>query len=351
MFLHNQWYVAAWSHEVGRTPLARRIADVPVVLWRTAAGRVVVFADRCPHRLAPLSRGKLVGDALQCGYHGISFDADGLCRHVPGQAAPPPGARVRTYAVEERWGWIWLWLGTAAPDPALLPDFHWMAEPGWAPIGGLLHVKAHYQLLVDNLLDLSHEAFLHAATIGNSAVADVPARTEMAGERVRVTRFMRGCAPPPLFVKARGFTGSIDRLQDISFTPPCYVTIEVCATPAGTNDRTAALEWYVLNALTPETECTTHYFWGLPRHFAPDDRAMDAMLERAIVKTFTEDQEMLEAQQRVLEEHTLDDRTLLADCDAGPSRARSIVAKLLRAEAAAEQGTTVRAQPVPVSRA
>jgi phenylpropionate dioxygenase-like ring-hydroxylating dioxygenase large terminal subunit len=333
MFLRNQWYIAGWSNEIGRKPLARRIAGEPVVLWRTEAGKAVAFEDRCPHRLAPLSLGQIIGDTLQCGYHGARFDASGACVHVPGQDDAPKGSGVRAYRLEEKWGWVWLWLGEARrADTALIPDFHWQSEPGWAPIGGTLNFKAHYQLLVDNLLDLSHEAFLHQATIGNRAVADVPAEMTSEGDHVRVTRLMRDVPAPPLFVRARGFKTNIDRLQDITFTPPCYITINVRATPAGSNDLSQALEWRVLNALVPETERTTHYFWGLPRRFSQDDREMDTMLEGAIVKTFREDQAMLEAQQQVLEERSLDTRTLATKVDAGPSRARSIIARLARSE-------------------
>jgi len=333
MFLRNQWYLAAWSNEVGRTPLARRIAGEPVVFWRTQTGKPAAFEDRCPHRLAPLSKGQVVGDALQCGYHGVRFDAAGICVHVPGQDEIPARGHVRAYRLEERWGWVWLWLGEPdRADPQRIPDFHWQAEPGWAPIGGTLHFKAHYQLLLDNLLDLSHEAFLHQNTIGNRAVADVPAEMSSEGDSVRVTRLMRDVPAPPLFVRARGFKTNIDRLQDISFAPPCYITINVRATPVGSNDPSQALEWRVLNALVPETERTTHYFWGLPRRFSVDDRDMDGMLDAAIVRTFREDQAMLEAQQEVMEERSLDTRTLATQVDAGPSRARSIIARLAREE-------------------
>ena len=334
MFLRNQWYVAAWSHEVGRAPLGRRIAGEPIVLYRTTGGLAVAFEDRCPHRLAPLSLGTVVGDALRCGYHGASFGPDGVCTHVPGNPLPK-GAQVRAYPLVEKWGWAWLWPGDPArADEALLPDFHWQSEPGWAPIGGTLNFKAHYQLLIDNLLDLSHEAFLHINTIGNAAVAEVPAHATSEGNHVRVTRRMADCPPPPLFVKARGFTTNIDRLQEILFTPPCYITITVRATPAGTNDLGQALQWQVLNALTPETESSTHYFWGLPRQFLQDDREVDRMLDTAIVKTFNEDRAMLEAQQLVLAERALDTRTLATHADAGPSRARSIIARLMRDEGA-----------------
>ncbi len=335
MFLKNQWYVAAWSREIGRDILARQIAGEPVVLYRTQDGRAVAFQDLCPHRLAPLSLGQIVGDDLRCGYHGASFGPDGTCTHLPGNPLPK-GARVRTYPLIEKWGWAWIWPGNPArADESLLPDFHWQYEPGWAPIGGTLNFKAHYQLLLDNLLDLSHEAFLHINTIGNAAVAEVPAHASQEGNHVRVTRVMPDCAPPPLFVKARGFTTNIDRYQDILFSPPCYITIAVRAMPAGSNGMTQAMQWQVLNALTPETERSTHYFWGMPRHFLIENRDVDTMLETAIVRTFNEDRAMLEAQQLVLEKRSLDERTLLTHADVGPSRARSVIARLQREEQAA----------------
>lgn len=343
MFLKNQWYVAAWSTEIGRTPLARRIAGVPVVLFRDGAGRAAALEDRCPHRLAPLSLGKLVDDGLQCGYHGATFDASGRCVRVPGNPLPKNGD-AHAFPLIEKWGWAWIWLGEPdRADERSLPDFHWQSEPGWAPIGGTLHFKAHYQLLIDNLLDLSHEAFLHLATIGNGAVAEVPAETTARGNKVWVKRFMTDCAPPPLFVRARGFTGNIDRLQDIEFTPPCYVNITVRATPTGTTGSSGALQWQVLNALVPETERTSHYFWGMPRQFLVDDREVDAMLKDAIVRTFNEDKDMLEAQQVVLDECSLNDRTLLTLADAGPTRARGVVSRLIREERGAGADTDLHA--------
>src|SRR3954453_5345886 len=73
----NAWYAAAWDHEVGRNLLAKTIAGKPIVLYRTTGGRRVPLADACWHRLSPLSMGKLYGEEeIQCGYHGICYDAD-----------------------------------------------------------------------------------------------------------------------------------------------------------------------------------------------------------------------------------------------------------------------------------
>jgi len=230
-----------------------------------------------------------------------------------------------------------VWLGEQSrADEALLPQaFRWQAEPGWCPMQDYIHLNAHYQLLVDNLLDLSHEAFLHKNTIGNAAVAETPATTRIKGDLVEVVRTMPNCPPPKLFVRAAGFTTNIDRYQGFHFIPPCFVIIEVRAVATGTDDRKNGLAWWVLNALTPETGRSTHYFWGLPRAFKQNDAEMTELLRGAITRTFEEDRDMLEAQQRVLERVPLEARTVYTASDQAPGRARSIVAGMLAREAAA----------------
>src|SRR5688572_13476764 len=106
----NCWYIAAWSHEVGRSIFARTIFGERIAMFRTQAGGVAALAGVCPHRLFPFEHGALVGDAVQCGYHGLQFDSTGACIAAPGQAEPPKG-RVRTYPVVERWKWVWIWMG------------------------------------------------------------------------------------------------------------------------------------------------------------------------------------------------------------------------------------------------
>ena len=168
MFLKNFWYVAATEDEVGRTPLGREICGEPVALWRQEDGTAVAISDRCPHRRYALSKGELVGDDIQCGYHGLRFDGQGACTHVPGQDNIPPRLKGRCYPVVERHKWVFIWMGDIEDaDPDLIPDYHWNDAEGWEPVFGTMKFAAHYQLLVDNLLDLTHETFLHAKTIGN----------------------------------------------------------------------------------------------------------------------------------------------------------------------------------------
>ena len=235
MFLTDYWYVAAVSDEIGETPLARTLLDEPVVLYRTPDGGIAALEDRCCHRHLPLSLGKVVGEGLQCGYHGLVYDAEGVCIRVPGQTAVPPGARVRAYPVVERWGWVWIWMGDPGQaDESRIEDFHWLDDPGWRAAGCRIPMECDYRLGIDNLLDLSHLTYVHATTLGNAAVAEqAEVRTERHGAGVRVTRWMIDVPAPPMYRKLVDFGVNIDRWQIIDFSPPCFVTLDLGGAPTG----------------------------------------------------------------------------------------------------------------------
>jgi phenylpropionate dioxygenase-like ring-hydroxylating dioxygenase large terminal subunit len=304
MFLRNFWYVAAYDHEIGREPLGRVILGEPIVFFRTEDGAPVAFEDRCAHRHLPLSMGKLVGDTLQCRYHGLRYDASGACVKVPGQDTIPPAARVKTYPVVERYRWLWIWMGDPAlADPAGITDFHWLDDPFWGAKGQYLHVKANWQLIVDNLLDLTHLAFVHETTIGNAAlVENAKVKVERAANNVVVTRWIIDAPPPPTFVKAGGFTANVDRWQIIDFVPPAFLRLDVGGSPTGTGApqgrRAGGINMRNLNAITPETETTSHYFWGQAHDWDIHNRATTDMLVEQIATAFLEDVAVLEAQQR-----------------------------------------------------
>ena len=170
-FLRNQWYTAATSAEIGATPLARTICNEPLVIFRGLDGDVAALTDRCPHRKAPLSSGEVVGNDIQCGYHGIRFAADGACTHVPGNAPIGRNFRARCFPAREIHGLIFVWLGEPSlADPALIPDFSENVKPGWTGVHGTLYVKGNYQLLIDNILDLTHVVFVHKTTLAGGGV-------------------------------------------------------------------------------------------------------------------------------------------------------------------------------------
>jgi len=177
MLFRNCWYMIAWSSEIGRAPRRRLIMNEPVALYRCEAGKAVALEDRCPHRNYPLSRGTLVGDNVQCGYHGLIVGTDGTCVHAPGQDRAPSTIQVKAYPLHEADGIVWIWMGIAKPDPALLPDLSWLHEDGWTPwIDGYIHLKCQHQLLTENLLDISHLAHVHKSTMGSDP--EIIARAE-----------------------------------------------------------------------------------------------------------------------------------------------------------------------------
>jgi len=337
MWLHNCWQVIAFTREISRAPLARTICGEEVVLFRTQAGEAVALADRCPHRFVPLSLGRMVGDEIQCGYHGLCFDRDGQCVRVPGQDQVPPRARVRKYPLVERHALAWIWLGEPArADPDRVPDFHWMDDPRWKVVADYHHFGASYQLVNDNLLDLSHESFVHEETIGNESVAESPASVTLAGDTVRVHRDMLNIEAPPFYKRTTGFTGRINRWHTNSFTPPGFHVIENGSMPADARDKSQALERKVLNLITPETATSSHYFWGIVRQFRMDDQALDDIIREGIVRTFDQDKAVLEAQQRALGPDP-DNVTfpVAIRVDAGPIQGRKLLAAMIAREAAA----------------
>jgi len=341
MFLRNGWYAAVWSSELAGGPLARTFLDEPVALFRCASGRVAAFEDRCCHRAAPLSRGAVEGDALRCGYHGLKFDPDGRCIEVPIQTNVPPGARVRTYPVCEKWNVVWIWMGDPArADPATVPDLPWLASADWTLTPGYIHVGSNAQLLIDNLLDFTHVAYLHSRTIaGDPKEATTPTRTERLQNGIRTGRWMLDVNPPPLFAAAGGFNGPVDRWQWATWLAPSTVYIDVGCARAGTGapegDRSQGISIWSTHLVTPETETSCHYNFGFARNFRLDDSAMSRLLFEGSRDTFLEDKVMLEAQQRNLRGGALDGLIDVAT-DAAQLQVRRILDDLIRADAAGE---------------
>ena len=335
-FAQNQWYVAAWSREVGRAPLARMMCGEPVVLYRREDGVAVALEDACPHRLLPLSMGMVEGDAIRCRYHALLLDSDGKCLEMPGGDAPNRAVCARAYPVVERYQFVWVWIGDAErADPSLLPDL-WMNEhEDWRVGGGTYEVACDYRLVIDNLMDLSHEATVHASSIGQMELHDYPIDTRVLPDRVVSSRWMPGIMPPPLYRALLGdYDGPVDRWQIINYLPPSGVVIDVGVSRVERGqtleDHMAADVWsFVLDFITPATERTCTYFWGSARNFGIHDDAVFDHMTAQQGKVFLEDIEVLEAQQRNID--LLPDRKLRAyGVDAGGVRARLMLDRLVQ---------------------
>jgi len=308
-------------------------------MYRTEAGAVVALRDQCPHRKLPLSRGRLCGDEIECGYHGMRFGIDGRCTRIPGQDHIPGGAKVRSYPVVEAMQMVWIWLG----DPVLAdPDkrFHLSAydEPTRTVAIGKHHlVKCHYQLLTDNLTDPAHVTFVHPSTLGSEAQADIPVDVEEDGETVIVSRWTPDSPPAPIFHALAGMTGHVDRWQYYYFHCPSICIVDVGSAPVGTvdpdssRDRPPAVQMYSCIFLTPETESTTHYFYWQSRNFARGDETVNAKVVEQLEIAFEEDFVVLESQQQSLERFPASDDVKLA-IDSAPTRQRRIVERMLAEE-------------------
>jgi phenylpropionate dioxygenase-like ring-hydroxylating dioxygenase large terminal subunit len=340
MWLDRAWQVAAYSAEVDRTLLARRLLDRPVVLYRTASGRAVALEDRCAHRQVPLSLGTLEGDDVRCGYHGMCYRPDGVCRDVPGQGTIPARAHVASYPLVERDGLIWICLDPE-PRTAAPPDPAWLRDPLWTTVRGYHHIAADAMLVIDNLLDLSHETFVHPDTIGNAAIATFPVTAEIVdGAFVRVHRDMPDITPPPLYVEHRGGRPqNIDRWHTTTYVPPGYLFIENGSRPAGSTDARDVQQRRIINFVTPETATTSHYFWCVARNYALEDADLSASLLAAVQFTFDQDKVLLEAQQRSLDgPDPLTNVTIKVD--AGPILGRRLLTMLA-------QSTPASTMPAP----
>lgn len=337
----NTWYVAATAAEVTDKPLGRQICGERMVLYRAQEGRIAAVEDFCPHRGAPLSLGRVCEGKLVCGYHGLEMGCDGKTIAMPGQRVRGFPA-IKSYAVQERYGFIWVWPGEQQlADADLIPVLKWHGDPEWAYGGGLFHIKADYRLMIDNLMDLTHETYVHASSIGQAEIDETPCKTETRGdEEVITSRFMHDIPAPPFWKMALRSNGladdvNVDRWQICRFTPPSHVMIEVGVAHAGKGgyeaDDAHKVYSVVVDFITPETDGSMWYFWGMARKFNPGDAAVTDLIREGQHKIFSEDLEMLELQQRNLADHP--ERQLLKlNIDAGGVQSRRIIERLVAQE-------------------
>jgi phenylpropionate dioxygenase-like ring-hydroxylating dioxygenase large terminal subunit len=344
----NAWYAAAWDHEVGRNLLAKTIAGRPIVFYRTISGRAVALADACWHRLAPLSMGKLRGDdEIMCGYHGICYDADGRATFMPAQDTINPSATVHSYSVVERYRYVWVWPGDPAlADPDLVPDLHYNDHPDWAGDGKTIHVNCSYQLIVDNLMDLTHEQFVHGSSIGHDSLSESDFEVTHQDRTVTVTKWMTGIEAPPFWKRNLqdrfpDYEGLVDRWQIIRYIAPSTVAIDVGVAKAGTGalegDRSQGVTGTVIDTMAPETDNTCFYLWAFARDWCLDKQVITTRLREGVSGVFFEDEVMLEAQQRGIEANPGYDFYNL-NIDAGSMWTRRKVAAMIAAEQRTDTG-------------
>jgi phenylpropionate dioxygenase-like ring-hydroxylating dioxygenase large terminal subunit len=284
----NGWYVAAFAEEVGRTPIARTIAGLPIALYRKEDGSAVAVGGRCPHRSFPLGKSCVKGDDIVCGYHGIAFGPDGRCTDIPSQDFVPRAYRIPTYPLVEHGLWLFVWPGDAAKaDPALLPDLEAIGYAGLGLSATAMfshEVKCRYQLLNDNLLDLTHLAFLHGTSIGTIDNARAPEELTREPGLLRSRRYVKGGEPSPSIRSRRGYDGPVDSVIGMDFyLPGFHAGIGDHRVAAGEPDAGRILQISrVFHAVTPATATTCRYFFGMASPDPAELPAIRASLEPVI---------------------------------------------------------------------
>ncbi|MDB5582297.1 MAG: hypothetical protein JWR80_7473 [Bradyrhizobium sp.] len=302
-YLLHAWYLAAWDHELnGVDMLARRICSERLVLVKKADG-VAALRDACPHRFAPLSLGAIIEDGVQCAYHGLRFGMDGGCTHNP-HGPVTSAMRVRAFPAIRAYRGIWVWMGDAErADPALLPDLACLdAEPAdHADKGGYIHGQADYRLYTDNIMDLSHVDYLHAAANGDRSVTGAKQQVIDDGATLRVSWVQRGHEPQPLEIQLGIFEPgiSLDRYGEICWMPPGVMKVTM---GIGIGDAPPETSRIGIHIMTPEDVGTTHYFWVFTRgKLSPEDEAFHAKINAERERVFVgEDSAMLQAVQDVM---------------------------------------------------
>ena len=303
-FIRNAWYVASWASALGRSLERRTILGEDVVLFRAQDGAPVALRDRCPHRLLPLSRGTLIGDTVQCGYHGLVFDASGACVRVPGQDVIPPNAWVKTYKVAERLGMIWIWMGDAdKADANEIYDLAQYHDPTWGiAYGDALHVETDYMLMCDNLCDPTHVEYVHPTTLGSPGGEGVSVTFEEQDWGVTTSRWTLD-SDPIGFAKAFGnFPGNVDRWQYYFMYTPSIAIIDFGTAPTGESAREGnldnAIRVFSCHFMTPETDTSCYDYWLHVRNFGAHDASVGEGISEQFRIAFAEDKVILEDIQR-----------------------------------------------------
>lgn len=351
-FLRNTWYCAGWSDEFFNLPVARTLLDEKLVFWRPVSGEIIALSNLCPHRFAPMHKGVVHEDGLACPYHGLRFGTDGRCIHNPHGEIIPPALRLKHYPVVERHKIAWIWMGDPALiDAATIPDFHSHDSPDYVTVGGHIAVNGAYQLVADNLLDLSHTQFLHPILV---LPDDPDTRTDddivQDGNTITTSYNQRNTKP-------FGFIGIVwpdaperlDSLSGVRWQPPSNMLLKIhfiSLDPA----KPRELKIWGAELITPETSTTCHYFWSAARNFRRDEEEFSEQLRQAISSVFTFEDGVMIAD---VQEHMGDQVDLIAlrpvvlPTDRAAIRARMVLRNLVKAEMASIEEPARVALPAP----
>ena len=302
-FAYNAWYPLAWSRDIGREIVARRVLEEDLAVYRTEDGVAAALEDACPHRLAPLSMGRLRGDAIECGYHGLTFDCSGRCVHAPGMPRAPESFRVRSFPTAESMGMVWVWMGDAEKaDRSQVFSLPQYDDPAYSVVqGDSLLVRANYLSLADNLCDPTHVVYVHQTTLASAGREETRVQHERQGNKVVTWRWVIDGPLIPVFEGLKDFGGNVDRWHYYHYHAPSIAVIDFGSARTGTGapegNRDDCIQMYACHFITPIDQRSCMQHWMCLKN-SPADPAIDERLRSNLRMAFDEDKRMLEAIQR-----------------------------------------------------
>lgn len=348
--VRNAWYVAGMSEEINRELKERTLLGSTVLMYRTEAGEPVIMQNRCPHRNFPLSKGRLDGDKVVCGYHGMNFTPNGQCVFMPSLSRAPTHVKIASYPVVEKAPLVWVWLGDAdKADPALVPETPWLGDAAWKTVTGQFHVKTNYVAMHENLLDQTHFPILHATTgIGTPEYSRSTMDVRVEGDQVHLVRALLDAPAPDIYgIPARLKDRIVDRHSDGWFASPAlhYAHARIVNKEPREGEQ-IEYRYTITHIYTPETQGTIHYWWFNSRDTYLDDSATDEYMIASSVKAYQEDVDALGWIQEVVERETEPFEELSFAPDRPGIAMRKILLRLVNEE---RQETQTDAQPVQTS--
>ncbi|TFL13247.1 aromatic ring-hydroxylating dioxygenase subunit alpha [Pusillimonas caeni] len=350
-YVRNCWYPIGFSEEFETSKLkGLKIADKPVVVWRTEEGEVVAFDDRCCHKRFPLSESKLLDNGnLECAYHGLQYDSSGQCVEIPSQADRPipKQAHLRNIPVCEQDRIVWMWPGDPSACEGIAPPRTQEAVDEnltAMPLPQVVHSPSNYLLLIENLLDISHFYPLHDGNIGDRANSDIPVQLE-EGEQdgfkyVRTIREVENYKQPPYFREWFHYE-VIDRVHTHTMVTPGLTRVVMNVAPPGQLGTDMERGYTLLHLHYPVDK--SNLVWRIlissrKGHTPLNDTSRSTT--QAIADMFhavvAEDEWALERQQKMMEYPDEGYSELFLGSDAALRRARQIMLSMQRAERQAE---------------
>jgi len=323
-FVYDHWYVAGLKEEFDRKPKAKTLLERSIVFYRSEAGEILAFQNRCLHRSFPLSESKLEGDELVCRYHGLRYNTEGEVTRVPCQAQVP-NRKLRKYPLKEVGPFVFIWMGDADhPDmEKKFVDLPFLEDSEFRTISEEKPLEGNYLLMLENLNDLTHFAYLHRDSFGfddsfmeNERVVEKTPEGIYCNHISYVDHPMLARLPAELHPPLMG-----QRIEmwdkGISLSPGVFKGYNLKFYNDENGDR-QSLDSYIMHYLTPETRSTSHYWYSLSQDYAQDNYEYYEMLKMGVSVGFEEDAWACKHMQTLLDNDKVEfDEMIIAGDQAG----------------------------------